>query len=225
MKRNLLPAPSDFEEMYHSLPSIRSLEKHYGRHFKTITRWARDANLNPKKKEREVPKDFKDVCASLQSKRKLMAHYNAGCVTIEKWINDLGVNFPLSTKKTIPGDFHLSAQSKTKTELSKLYDVNIRTINKWVEETGVKPRKYVRGYYIGPKSTKIFSMTRPDEYGMAADFLRKFMPVSRCNQDGKFNATGKFYRVGSVVMSADDMKEKSDNKKAKISFSSKGKLD
>lgn len=117
--------------------------------------------------------------------------------------------------KPVPEDFAKVAQTMTKAELARHYKVLWSgTIDRWLEEVGVHARKFVpvknRISRMGKIANHQFGIThQKSECDEAADVLRRErFPVNRCNADGKFNANGKFWRVGRNILSKEEMMEK-----------------
>lgn len=118
--------------------------------------------------------------------------------------------------KPVPADFADTAPTMNKAQLQRHYGVHWSgTIDRWLKEAGVSARRYIpragRINYMGrPKPPPQFKKEK-DEYELAADVLRKErFPVNRCNDDGKFNANGKYWRVGRNVLTSDEMMEKAE---------------
>jgi hypothetical protein len=116
--------------------------------------------------------------------------------------------------KPLPDDFAQVAPTMTKTQLQRHYGVLWSgTIDRWLQEAGVSARRFVpqrnRLSQMGRvKATPKFERHR-DEYEIAADTLRRErFPVNRCNQDGGFNVTGKYWRVGRTVLTNEELIEK-----------------
>ncbi len=117
----------------------------------------------------------------------------------------------------IPEDFAEVAPTMCKYQLLRHYGVKWSgTIDRWCKESGVEAKKYV-----APKRNRLSMMGRvhvpaefvkpKDEYEVAADVLRKERyPVNRCNDNGLYNATGKFWRVGRNVLTPEQLLEKAE---------------
>jgi len=116
--------------------------------------------------------------------------------------------------RPIPDDFAQMARGMTRAELQRHYGVKWSgTIERWLKDVGVEPKQYIA------KANPIHAMGRPkpsfqvskqkDDYEVAADTLRRqrFL-VNRCNQDGSYNLTGKYWRVGRNVITASELIEK-----------------
>lgn len=116
----------------------------------------------------------------------------------------------------LPDDFAEVAPTMCKHQLKHHYGVKWSgTIDRWLKEAGVQARTFV------PKAKRLSMMGRvhvmpefvkpKDEYEIAADTLRKErFPVNRCNDNGLYNPTGKFWRVGRNVLTPEQLLEKAE---------------
>lgn len=118
--------------------------------------------------------------------------------------------------KPMPEDFAKIAPTMNKSELQRHYQVKWSgTIDRWLKEAGVQARKFIphkgRIHRMGMVPSKgLVTLERvkdPDE--VAADILRKErFPVNRCNENGSFNANGKFWRIGINVYTKEGIIER-----------------
>ena len=126
--------------------------------------------------------------------------------------------------RPIPTDFADKARVMTKAELQKHYGVRWNgTIDRWLKDVGVQAKQYI------PKANPIHAMGRPkpsfqvtkqkDDYEVAADTLRRqrFL-VNRCNQDGSYNLTGLYWRVGRNVITASELIQKASRYECQSSY-------
>lgn len=116
--------------------------------------------------------------------------------------------------KPVPEDFAQVAPTMTRSQLQRHYGVLWSgTIKRWLKETGATPRRFVpqrnRISQMGRvKATPKFERNR-DDFEIAADTLRRErFPVNRCNQDGGFNANGKYWRVGRTILTGEELIER-----------------
>ena len=119
--------------------------------------------------------------------------------------------------RAIPDDFKQTAPLMNKNQLARHYKVKWSgTIDRWLKEAGVEARVYI------PPAKRLSMMGQPRKNDMvperikdydeiAADILRRerFL-VNRCNEDGRFNLTGKFWRVGMNIYSKEALIEKAE---------------
>lgn len=117
--------------------------------------------------------------------------------------------------KPMPEDFAELAPTMTKTELARHYGTKWSgTIDRWLKEAGVSARRHI------PKRNRMSNMGKPRKPSLAmiyqkepdeeaADVLRRErFPVNRCNQDGRYNANGLWWRVGRNVLTKQEIIEK-----------------
>lgn len=118
--------------------------------------------------------------------------------------------------RPVPDDFERIAPTMNKSELARYYQVKWSgTIDRWLKESGAEARKFIphkgRIHRMGMVPSKgIVSLERvKDDDEVAADVLRKErFPVNRCNEDGKFNLNGKFWRVGLNIYTPSELVER-----------------
>lgn len=80
------------------------------------------------------------------------------------------------------------------------------TINIVREETNKRNRMRASG---GHKPAKLPQIHRDDTAaGRAADFLRHYGPLTRCNEQGFYDPKGGCWRRGSAILSASDVMER-----------------
>lgn len=118
--------------------------------------------------------------------------------------------------RAVPDDFKKMAPLMTKSQLAKHYKVKwMGTIDRWLKEARVQARAYVphanRLSKMGIVHRPAEFVKRKDEFEIAADILRRERyPVNRCNENGGYNATGKFWRVGRNVLTNEQLIEKAE---------------
>lgn len=128
--------------------------------------------------------------------------------------SDPGYKRTSHNAKPIPDDFRQIAPTMTKAQLRAHYDVHWSgTIDRWLAEAGVTARKFI------PRANRLSLMGRPKaamelkrqktDYEIAADVLRRErFPVNRCNEDGSYNLTGKYWRVGRNIYTPEELIQK-----------------
>lgn len=160
---------------------------------------------------RPIPADFARQRERLGGITVLARHYKAAHKTIAKWIADLGLP-PLGQVgfKRVPDDFRQMAPIMSKTSLESHYRASGKVINRWLCEAGVSAATRTRGFRLSKRGCDIPQAKRNTPSDLAADYLRRFGPVSKCNIGGRFSLTGDHYRVGNVVMTQMEIIEKAD---------------
>jgi hypothetical protein len=151
---------------------------------------------------RVLPPDFAEH-AIQESNVALMERYNCCGDIITRWRKESGV---LSkrvgrTPMSVPTGFHMVAATLTKKELRQRYGLSHKAINRLLEETGTAARRVLlKPEPLLPQPGR--DLTRAT---MAADYLRKFAAVTRCNERGQFDPKGAHWRRGPAVLCADEI--------------------
>jgi hypothetical protein len=177
-------------------------------------------------KIRPMPADFAAV-APTKTFLQLRLHYRAGAGVISRWLSEAGVEClrvrPSWELVPPPADFAEIAPTMTRSELTRHYDASQRAVRRWLKTTGIEPAKRssaVTGYRKAPVAQKrnwirrdlVISqnhVTRDDSLeGRAADHLRAFAPVYRCDERGRFAGGGPSWRYGSVVITGEELVER-----------------
>lgn len=113
--------------------------------------------------------------------------------------------------KPMPADFASRADGMTLGEICVAFDCSVQTARRWRKEAGLGPAK--TGYAPGtaivrrarqPANHPWRSKKAPVDrayvdtslVGRAADYLRRFGPVYRCNDEGRPSIGGRFWRRG-----------------------------
>lgn len=159
-----------------------------------------------------APDGFAADAAEMTS-RQLMEKYGVSGATLHRWRGQLGLSAP-SWRQPVPDGFRDLAPTMTMAALVAHFGRAERTVRRWCNEVGVMPARAVRVYTPRParetsgwKHPVAISNVRRDytQAGQAADFLRKFGPVVRCNPGGGYHPDGKHWRRGSSILTADEI--------------------
>ena len=151
---------------------------------------------------RPVPRDFAAVGA-LMTNRDLMTHYRVGQQALRRWRQETGVFGEREKKEPAPASFAAVAPLLSKRDLMARYGVGIMRIERWLGETQTTALRKPQGRTRNIASpARIEVQTDADK---AADYLRKFGPVSRCDEAGKPNLRGGHWRRGSFVLTDADI--------------------
>jgi hypothetical protein len=136
------------------------------------------------------------------------------CTT--KRLNEAGRNLssrPPANKIAIPQGFALVAPHITMKEARLRYGRAAETIQRWCSEAGVQLMR--PNHLVAGSASRKFSPTAPrahveaGEAGQAADFLRRFGPVFRCDADGRQLQDGFFWnRGGRTVLTDEELIER-----------------
>lgn len=161
-----------------------------------------------KKKTRPIkpaPSDFVEVFARIGVIYKTAKHYRVSHTTCSRWVKELGLKAPNPHgKKDAPDDFKEIAPTMIKQELAIHYQVSAQIINRWLIECNVEAMRYkpvFQPFFINPrvKTSTIPPAKNDHEHHRAANYLRKFMAVSSCDEQGKYQENGSHYRIGYSI--------------------------
>lgn len=211
------PVPDDFAERAASGVPVKALRDHYRVGNWVIARWIDLIGGKPRAKRASLkepaPSDFAHY-AQIETVEQLLKRYQVGTAKIARWRHELGV--PIVRARRVPDDLAQIAPSMTPQQLQTHYDVSRVTLTKWCRQINVKPKPTVRApapvaHLGGMGRAKAAPLNQNRDMslaGQAADFLRRFSPVIRCDKDGHYALEGKFWRRGSTVMTADDVMER-----------------
>jgi hypothetical protein len=165
----------------------------------------RCARCGQKARRRPMPDDFA-VVAPTMSAANLARHYGCSTYKLTEWFAELGMSRSHATRfkplGSAPENFAQLAPTMSLHELQMMFDRGACVIKRWCAEAGVSPRRYVphfvaRANRIPPAPVVFHDTTRA---GQAADYLRRFGPVFRCNANGGADAKGDHWsRFGFVL--------------------------
>jgi len=157
-------------------------------------------------RRRAMPDDFA-VVGPTMSAADLQKHYGCSSAKITEWFAALGISRTHRTRfkplGSAPENFARIAPTMTLHELEILFDKGSHVIKRWCAECGVSPRRCVphfvsRANRIPPPPVVFHDLSRA---GQAAEYLRRFGPVFRCNSNGGADAKGDHWsRSGFVLM-------------------------
>jgi hypothetical protein len=181
--------PADFPQHYRE--SLKLLTARYGVGDGVLTRWRRELGGIEKA---SVPTDFADRFAA-STIDELRAHYRRGWVTISRWIKEAGLSRPAPIKKPAPA----KAMKPDKA-------MPVAFLRAAPEVTRVRHAR-PNAYQTAALNVVVRDMS---EAGRAADYLRRFGPVVRCDERGRYNENGTHWRRGSTILTAADVIERAE---------------
>jgi hypothetical protein len=213
------PMPDDFADMAAKMAS-RALQHHYGAAPSTVTRWRSELADGQDSAApvvlRPMPEDFAEHAH--ERNLDLTQRYKCGTRSLARWRAALGVVMHSPHEPVpVPAGFRLVAPEHTRKELRERYGRSDRIIARWLGQEGVTCRRPDRPAPPSPAKKSAaperrkFQMTPlaikrdHSRAGQAADYLRKFGPITRCNADGRFDPEGDHWRRGSSILSAEDI--------------------
>lgn len=193
-----------------------------GRERKTVLKQAQKHSLGAwqsatghKPLDRTVPADFADNWQTM-SQIDLCAHYGRGSAVVSDWCKRLGLVRTQGTgrvKAQTPTDFAAFVKGKSRREIAGHYGISPETVRRMCAELGIR----TEGVAFRQSGTSVSSKLQPyhktamapqrdmTRAGMAADWLRRFGPVVRCNAAGAYDPRGDHWRRGSTVLTADEV--------------------
>ena len=155
---------------------------------------------------RPCPPDFAELAPGMMHKG-LMAHYGAGTDTVRRWAVEcdvvIGGSVDRSKARRLPDGFALVAPTMTMRELRLRYHACHSVIYRWLDEAGVHARKPT---HWNQRGSSLRPVTKDgSRAGIAAEYLRRFGPVYRCDKLGRPDAKGKLWRRGSAILGDDEL--------------------
>ena len=233
------PAPADFAQNAMK-ESMTELRKRYRQGTKTLQRWIAEEGITRPvmmggRAKRPMPDDFATIAPTMTNVC-LMAHYGCGANLLDRWLKEAGV--VRFKAEHIPDDFAERWKTSSQIQLARHYVRSTSTISAWVERLGLhRPRgphivpkapaprpSRKRTSSVAVKSDPA-RLIKPDAFrtapldrvqrdmsdaGQAADFLRRFGPVYRCDVRGRPLSDGFFWRRGNAVMTDAELIERAD---------------
>lgn len=181
-------------------------------------------------RRRPVPADWA-IKARRLGPQALMDHYRAGYDTVRRWIRETGVVVPQRIPAPIPADF-ADTHDMTQSAAAARYGVSVDIVRRWDGEAGIdrraewisrmtrmaRSRSMSRPALAGamtPRAQPVRTAKLPTPFdatkrdwsaaGQAADFLRRFGPVARCDESGRYDPKGNHWRRGSSILTAADV--------------------
>jgi hypothetical protein len=118
----------------------------------------------------------------------------------------------IGLKREVPDDFRSVLFNLGSHGAAKHYHASLSTVTRWRREMGItpltktktspsQPRPFASGFRQSPLMCK----REITLAGQAADFLRKFGAVYRCDENGLPNAKGEFWKRNFSVLSDDEL--------------------
>lgn len=196
-----------------------------------LERWLREGGYPEMEnlyRQRPVPDDYVET-AKRMHRNQLMQHYDCDERMISRWARKTGVkpipfNRPGSDAKAdvIPADFAEQAKVKTLTGLRQHYHTD--KVKEWIKRTGIKP--LTAGEYVKMQNAKRKERERirvsnkvkariDVVHEVAAKTLARYAPTYRCNERGKVDVVGAFFRHGMTVLTPDELLAKAERYRSK----------
>lgn len=156
---------------------------------------------------RALPSDFAEIAPG-KTNDELAEHYHCSTDLITRFRKESGVASAHSRRESpeLPADFHLVAPTLTRKQLRERYHRADPTITRWLSEAGVQHARYVPTPPVKIAPPK--PVTAPADIAralQAAAYLGRFGPVSRCNEAGRYDPRGHYWRRGSAILCASEV--------------------
>lgn len=129
-------------------------------------------------------------------------HFGAGSRAVRRWEVELNgpPNPKMARNRPIPDDFDRVAPTLTRYGMVTRWATTYTTVDRWIAESGIRPAKAAT-FNKDLRKRAIPPPARNTPCDIAAEYLRGFGPVSKCDSAGKFSLGGTHYRVGSRIVS------------------------
>lgn len=220
------PVPADFAQVAPLLYPTQ-LAAHYSAGFSTVNKWCAQTGIDCKHSVksshniRPCPDDFAALAPTM-FKYELRRHYETSGEAINRWLEETGA----ATKEPgaprnkipVPDDFAEQCARHCKADLVRHYGCSLETVNRWAAESGCKPRKFRNVTNIdrmgNPARVRIPLQRTWTAEDIAADELRRFGPVYRCDDKGRADQKGRFWRIGFGVLTGEELIARAARKRA-----------
>lgn len=167
---------------------------------------------------RAMPADFPERAPQM-SREELCRFYSASNRSIAHWVQQSGVKTrgnvgnPSWNKRPLPDDFAEIAPKLSKNALRRRYNCSGEILNRWLAEAGVSAREYdpkqAAGLNLVPVGKINLAATSKTIFDCAADVLRRErFTVYRCDDRGRFDLKGEYWRIGFSVLTGDELLER-----------------
>lgn len=156
---------------------------------------------------RALPADFAEVAKGM-TVAQIKQHYRAGGNTVSRWCMEAKRPSENTTKRggkfrPVPDDFAEMAAKLSRHALERHYNTAWPVILRWLDETGIKPIKAT--LFRKPMPSQIIATKTSTRHDCAANIIRKYTAVHRCGENGKYDPSGSWWRVGWNVLTPDEL--------------------
>lgn len=170
---------------------------------------------------RAIPSDFAEK-AKTMCRNQLVKHYRTSDKAVGRWADECGVHPLKVMMRPAPADWEQLCAKHTAAELRRLLQADIKVIKRWIKETEIEPVPFDRKGIIPPnrRPNLLKQMGTPHKaiirdkprsiWDDAADVLRHYGPVYRCDENGKADQKGRYWRAGMAILTPDDLLSRAD---------------
>lgn len=195
-----------------------------------LSRWMRESGLTVKPNKGTPPPDNLAELADKMHLRALADHCGVSRNVAANWLAVAGLKAlsfnhqSNANTRPPPPDFLKVAPTMVIAELRKHYVCSFETLKRWIRETGAKPMRYAEWRALNPVKKPV-QPRRPSRgavhaiglpshiqqerihtiHDVAAKTLARYAPTYRCNERGKVDVTGAFFRHGMTVLTPDEL--------------------
>lgn len=170
---------------------------------------------------RAIPSDFAEK-AKTMCRNQLVKHYRTSDKAVGRWAAECDVHPLKVMMRPAPADWEQLCAKHTAAELRRLLKADIKVIKRWISETDIEPVPFDLKSIIPPsrKPNTLKQMGTPHKaiirdkprsiWDDAADVLRHYGPVYRCDERGRADQKGRYWRAGMVILTPDDLLARAD---------------
>lgn len=183
------PRPDDFEAMWQTMP-FSKLREHYKTGSDNIQRWLGEIGYTIERNPgRPIPDDFAEVAPTL-TVGQAVERFKVNVQRLYKWERATGVQCRRA---------HRESRGGRKPRVPAARKVREPARKKAVEFVRAAPPPH-KVHTARATSLRDHGPQRDmSRAGQAADFLKKYAPVYRCNDVGAQSIGGKFWRYGNSL--------------------------
>lgn len=168
---------------------------------------ARCGLCSNRSRTKAIPDDF---LARIQahSQEETAHHYGVSVALIQKWCRTIGFKKPPAVKP-VPEWLKVDGPNLTRAQIKQRASVGDTVLDRWIAQTGITPmppqiKMLKRGTWKPAKHTAPIRSKAED----AAEYLRRFGPVYRCDERGAAKQGGAMWRRGSAVLTDAELIER-----------------
>lgn len=231
MAHKLRSVPATWAQVAPTM-GVKRLCEHYRTNCRAIKRWADETGIKPMGSRydpmQDAPEGFKQVAPTM-SFNALTKHYGVGRTKLERWLAEHGVQPKyvggICVLRPVPDDFIANAPTMTRADGSRRWNTGYDILARWSEETGVKfmtlSRQAMRSKHFslaptGGRGTNFTHTKASSIYDLAADEIRRQrFAVHRCDERGRYQEGGRFWRVGQIVLTPEELLERAERYRAR----------
>lgn len=171
---------------------------------------------------RPMPDDFPKLAKGM-NRYQLVKHYKTSDKAVARWATECGVMPVRTVNRPVPDDWEQLCSVHTAAELSRMFQADPKVIKRWIAETEIEPVPFDRKSIVPPKRKpdpfklmgaphKAIIRDKPRSiWDDAADVLRaERWAVYRCDEKGKADPKGRYWRAGMVILTPDDLLARAD---------------